>query len=154
VTSRLEDLAARFEAKREEAVQFEREAENPTARQYWRGRSAGYAVARDMARADAAERAGDGPWRPELTGAHRLAKDREGDVTINVPTAMCWLQFSMESSTGTEDDTRPGVGFALVAYPGSSGEWPVGVVPRSEVAKLHRSLGRFLEKFPPPGGAE
>jgi NTP pyrophosphatase (non-canonical NTP hydrolase) len=85
-----------------------------------------------------------GPWCPQLTGADRLGRDRKGDVTINVPTALCWLQFRPACSTGTDEQTRPGVGFSLVAYPGSHGEWPSGVIPRDEATKLHEMLGRFL----------
>lgn len=92
-----------------------------------------------------------GPWRPQLTGADRLTRDRKGDVTINVPTALCWLQFRPDSFTGTEDETRPGVGFTLVAYPGSAGEWPCGVIPRDEAFRLYEMLARFFAAHPPPG---
>lgn len=93
-----------------------------------------------------------GPWRPQLAGADRLGRDRKGDVTINVPTALCWLQFQPDVTTGTEDEgTRPGVGFTLVAYPGSAGEWPCGVIPRDEAFRLYEMLGRFFAKHPPSG---
>jgi hypothetical protein len=90
----------------------------------------------------------DNGWDPKLVGADRLSKARPGDVTINVPTARCWLQFEPGSSTGTDELTRPGVGFTLVAYPDSSGEWPCGVIPRDEASKLHQMLQTFLEKHP------
>lgn len=88
-------------------------------------------------------------WRPELVGADRLGRDRKGDVTINVPTALCWLQFRPGCSTGTDEQTRPGVGFSLVAYPDSHGEWPSGVIPRDEATKLYDMLGRFLAQPDP-----
>lgn len=88
-------------------------------------------------------------WRPELVGADRLGKDRKGDVTINVPTALCWLQFRPGCTTGTDEQTRPGVGFSLVAYPDSNGEWPSGVIPRDEATKLLDMLGRFLAQPDP-----
>jgi len=88
-------------------------------------------------------------WRPQLTGAHQLGRDRKGDVTINIPTALCWLQFQPEAFTGDEDQTRPGVGFSLVAYPDSHGEWPSGVIPRDEAYKLYRMLGSFFDKHSP-----
>lgn len=51
MTTPTTDLAARFEAKREEC---EKEAEFSLQRAYWRGRANSFAEARDMARADAA----------------------------------------------------------------------------------------------------
>ncbi|MBY0254539.1 MAG: hypothetical protein K2X54_24695, partial [Methylobacterium organophilum] len=100
---------------------------------------------------DAQDAAPPGPWRPQLAGADRLGRDRKGDVTINVPTALCWLQFRPDSFTGTEDETRPGVGFTLVAYPGSAGEWPNGVIPRDEAFRLYEMLARFFAAHPPSG---
>ena len=75
------DLAACFEAKREECLKLEREAGNPTGRQYWRGRSYGFAVARDMARAGAAGGAGEaGEGSLEAQAREMLAAEYEAYV--------------------------------------------------------------------------
>ncbi|MFC7663675.1 hypothetical protein ACFQWF_14575 [Methylorubrum suomiense] len=97
-----------------------------------------------------AETVGAGGWQPRLVGAEMLGTDRKSDVTINVPTALCWLQFRPEVTTGTDEDTRPGLGFTLVAYPESRGEWPCGVIPRTEAARLYNMLAEFLARNPAP----
>lgn len=87
-------------------------------------------------------------WDPRLIGADQLVRSGR-IVTINLPEALCWIQLTPGSSTGNDPDKRPGVGFTLVAYPESRGEWPSGVLSRSDAAQIHQMLGKFLETNPP-----
>jgi len=71
-------------------------------------------------------------------------------IELEVIGGLCRLEFTLGSSTGTDEDTRPGVGFALVSeaapmthgalyYSGS------GVIGRQDCERLRDALEIFLK---------
>lgn len=77
-----------------------------------------------------------------------------GRVEFDVAGGMCRLQFDPGHSTGREDNLNPGVGFTFIGDTPSrqhSGKYynGMGVIRRSDAAKLRDMLDEFLTRNPP-----
>ena len=87
-----------------------------------------------------------------------MSKTIPGQVRVNIPTALCFMMFTPSTYTGTDSDTRPGVGFTFEPYPELTEAAPFfqqvsGVMTRTDAKRLRDMLDRFLASNPPEAGS-